>query len=106
MGMTWSIGWRASARLRSGLLWREATPTLADYPQTKTYAISLLLIALAWGWAMERDYVEQGRAAIERAARIDAEFTDCLRGEWRAVTEQGVEIGCMPVERNPWSKKK
>lgn len=70
-----------------------------------TYLPHLLAVALLWALAMTLDYHDQAAAAHERAERIDREFTACLRGQWRAVTEQGVEIGCMPVERNEPRKR-
>lgn len=63
-----------------------------------TYLPHLLLVALLWVLAMTLDYRDQANAAQERAERIDKEFTACLRGQWRAVTEQGAELGCLPVE--------
>jgi len=70
------------------------------------YIPHLLAIALCWALAMTLDYHDQAAEANERAARIDREFTACLRGEWRAVTEQGVELGCWPVERNEPLRRK
>lgn len=66
----------------------------------KSYVPHMLAIALLWSLAMTLDYRDQAAAANARAARMDAEHTACLRGEWRAVTEQGVELGCLPVEIN------
>lgn len=66
----------------------------------QTYITHLLAVALLWALAMTFDYRDQAAVAEARAERIDAEFTDCLKGKWREVTEQGVELGCMPVEQN------
>lgn len=66
----------------------------------KSYLPHLLAIACLWLLAMTMDYNDQAAAANERAEYIDKEFTDCLRGDWRAVTEQGVELGCMQVVTN------
>lgn len=71
----------------------------------KSHIPHLLAVACLWLLASSMDYAEQAAAAEERAARIDAEFTSCLRGEFRAVTEEGVEIGCMPVQVNTPRKK-
>lgn len=66
----------------------------------KTYIPHLLFVALVWVASMNEDYAIEAAQEAERAARIDAEHTACLRGEWRAVTQEGVEIGCMPVQTN------
>lgn len=66
----------------------------------KTYIPHLLIIALLWSLAMTMEYHDQAEQAREAAAQADKQFVSCLRGEWRAVTEQGVEIGCMPVQMN------
>lgn len=65
-----------------------------------TYIPHLLAIACLWLLAMSMDAHDQAAMEAERAARIDAEFTACLRGEFRAVTQEGVEIGCLPVQIN------
>jgi hypothetical protein len=49
------------------------------------------------------DAVAQAEHAEEVARKLDAEFAECLRGEWREVTEQGVHLGCLPVQR--WDPK-
>ena len=62
------------------------------------YVPHALAIVCLWLTAMTMDYHDQTQAAEERAARMNAEHTACLRGEWRAVTAEGIEIGCLPVE--------
>jgi hypothetical protein len=47
---------------------------------------------------MTLDYHAEAEAASERAERIDADFTACLRGTYRAKTEEGGEIGCYKAE--------
>lgn len=66
----------------------------------KTYLPHLLIVALLWSLAMTMDYHDQAAAAEARAQTAEREFVACLRGQWRAVTEQGVELGCMPVQTN------
>ncbi len=64
----------------------------------KTYIPHLLAIACLWLLAMSLSYSEEIEQEKERAIRIDREFTQCLRGEWRVVTEEGAHLGCMPVQ--------
>jgi hypothetical protein len=71
-----------------------------------TYYPHLLAVLALWALAMTLDYHDQAAAANERAARIDKEFTACLKGQWRAVTDQGVELGCMPVQTNEPKRKR
>ena len=75
--------------------------------QRKSYLPHILTIACAWLAVMTMDYHEQAAQAHEVAERMNAEHTACLRGEWRATTEQGSELGCMPVEQfDPTKHKK
>ena len=86
----WNLGWRASARLRYGLAWREHAPTMQDYPQARTYAVRLLMILAIWGWAMDQDYIsEQASAAASaeiRANRAEHQLLDCLNGRARWIS--------------------
>lgn len=67
----------------------------------QTYLPHLLAIACLWLLAMSMDYADAAAQAHQRATRINAEHTACLQGKWRAVTAQGVELGCLPVQINP-----
>jgi len=69
----------------------------------KTYIPHLLVVLLGWSMVMTWDYRDQKLHAEEVARKLDTEFAECLRGEWREVTEQGVHLGCLPVQR--WDPK-
>lgn len=87
----YSLGWRASARLKHGLHWRNAAPTLADYPEAKTYAIRLLIVLACWGWAMDQDYIAEveREAAINatKAERAEQMLLECMNGRARWIAE-------------------
>lgn len=73
---------------------------LVTMERRKSYIPHLLTILLGWSLAMTLDFYDQKQQAEEEAARHERDFTSCLRGEWRTVTEDGVEWGCLPVQRN------
>lgn len=87
----WNLGWRASARLRYGIAWRDHAPTLHDYPQARTYVVRLLMVLALWGWAMDQDYIaEQSGAAAAaemRADRAEEQMLACLNGRARWISE-------------------
>jgi hypothetical protein len=62
------------------------------------HLVALLLCFLVVGALEYRDALAQAAHAERVAQRLDKEFAACLRGEWRAVTEQGAHLGCMPVQ--------
>ena len=75
-------------RLTHGLHWRSTNPSLYDYPVVKTYAIRFLIIFLAWGWAMDRDYRDQAEARAEHAEKV---LLQCMNGEARFIAETQTE---------------
>ncbi len=73
----------------------------------KSYIPHLLAVLLGWSLAMTLDFYDQKRAAEERYAEVDMALTQCFKGEWRTTTEDGVEWGCLPVQRfDPKNKSK
>lgn len=78
-------------------------------PIGKRYWLHLAVIAALVALVHTMEYAEAMRMEAEnnaaRASKIDREFTQCLRGEWREKTVEGDEIGCMPVEINERMKQ-
>ena len=98
--------WRDTIRLKYGLAWNTASPTLADYPQSKSYILRLLFVLALWGWAMDQDYAaEQITAAISaemRAERAERTLMDCLNGRASWLAEDGKSmVACDPA----WTTK-
>lgn len=87
----WNLGWRASARLRYGLAWRDHAPTLHDYPHVRTYAVRLLMVLAIWGWAMDQDFIAEQASTVAsaemRAARAEEQMLACLNGTARWISE-------------------
>lgn len=93
-------------RIRYGLFWRGTRPTLADYPQGRTYTIRLLIILALWGWAMDQDYIaeqaSEAMAAELRAEHAERTLADCLNGRASWITADKREmIAC----EKAWSAK-
>jgi hypothetical protein len=66
----------------------------------KTYLPHLLVILLLWSIAMTFDFRDQKLQAEIVATQHERDFTECLKGRWRTVTEDGTEWGCLPVQAN------
>jgi hypothetical protein len=66
----------------------------------KTYWPHLLTILLLWFSAMTLDFYDQKIQAENVAAQHERDFTECLKGKWRTVTDDGTEWGCLPVQAN------
>lgn len=85
--------WRDTIRLKYGLAWNTSSPTLADYPQSKTYIIRLLIVLALWGWAMDQDYLaEQITASITaemRAEQAERVLVECMNGRAAWIAEDG-----------------
>lgn len=97
----WNLGWRASARLRYGMHWRQAAPTLHDYRLPVSLLITLTaclwLILSTVGWI--NNYT--ARKEIEVEARVATKLLiDCMNGNafWKGA--DGSEVGCMKAEWN------
>lgn len=72
---------------------------MAVVEKRKTYIPHLLTVLLGWSLAMTMDYNSQLHEAEEKYHEVDRAFTECLRGNWKTVTPDGVEWGCMEVQK-------
>lgn len=98
-------GWRDSARLRAGLLWKGKSPTPADYPSLPKCILMLLLVLILWSWAQDRQYAEEMAAEAARQADIAEkranQLGQCIEGVARFTTEDGNAIACRRAEEFP-----
>jgi hypothetical protein len=74
-------------------------------PKHTTYYPHIAAIVVLWAGVMTMTYHDQAAVERERTAeqaaradRIDQKFTACLKGTYRAKTEEGGEIACWPAE--------
>ena len=67
-------------------------------PAWQTYVPHILIIALLWSLAMTMDYAEEAAEAQASAASMTQQMAACLNGEWRGISADGTQIGCMPAQ--------
>ena len=80
-----------SVRLRHGMFWPGRFPA---FPWRSLF--TCLACALTYGGIAYVDDLEAREQIM--AERWSGQFAQCLNGTWRGVSEDGVQIACMPAE--------
>lgn len=82
--------WRDSMRLRRGLHWKDATPSMADMPNLKTALLYVLAALIAVALAVKTSEASEARREF---AEAEAMLLDLLNGRHSLYTENGSGYG-------------
>jgi hypothetical protein len=66
-------------------------------PEWQTYLPHVLAIALLIAVSHTMAYYDEMEDAKEQAHEMSAAMASCLNGTYRATSESGTQIGCMPA---------